>query len=54
MLNSLFARIAGVFCRASEPDIENDFDPDDEDWDDELRVCYPDEFDPLSQGEMDE
>jgi hypothetical protein len=53
---SLFSRITGMFCRASEPDIEDEFDPlDDEEWDDEgdLRVCYPPEFDPLDEGEMD-
>ncbi len=45
-----------MFCRASEPDIEDEFDPlDDEELDDEgdLRVCYPPEFDPLDEGEMD-
>ena len=53
---SLFSRITGMFCRASQPDIEDDDldeEWDDEELDDDLRICYPDTFDPLSEGDFD-
>jgi len=42
----LFDRIAGMF---NSSDIEDDLDDDFDDWEDDLRVSYPEDFDPLYQ-----
>ncbi len=42
-----------MFSRAAEPDIEDE-DFEDDNWEDErFSVCYPEDFDPMFQGEFD-
>lgn len=42
----MFDRITGMF---NSSDIEDDRDDDFDDWEDDLRVSYPEDFDPLYQ-----
>ena len=46
----LFDRITGMFNSSDiEDDRDDDFDDDFDDWEDDLRVSYPEDFDPLYQ-----